>query len=86
MDGALSVSARFPQHEFEIHRLYAQDECFRSICSDYEEATSALSYWEKVAREGGAKGNERSSEYRLIVCELEEEILEALEQSRTKRS
>ena len=41
---------RFPECELAIHRGYAQDSEFRGLCDDYEEAVTALRYWEAPGR------------------------------------
>jgi hypothetical protein len=76
MEEVRSVVARFPQRELEVRRRSSRDAHFRSICSDYEEATRALRYWELAMKEGqGGQTVQRFKEYVSLVAELEDEIL-----------
>lgn len=79
MEETRSIVARFPQHELDIRRCCARDPSFRSICADYEEATAALRRWQKV---GNGK-DRRVAEYAAFVGELEAEILDQLDRSRS---
>lgn len=71
MQGVSTLVTRFPQHELAIHRLWARDEGFREVCADYEAALAALRHWECLE-----SAHLRAREYRLLVTELEEEIME----------
>lgn len=64
------VIRRFTEHEFEVRRRCARDPEFRAICEDYAAATSALAHWEK--------DRSKAEDYRQLVRELENEILEHL--------
>lgn len=75
MEGVRSILARFPQRELEIRRRCARDAHFRSVCSDYEEASAALCHWQRAGEEGSGK----VVEYRDFLSELEAEILAQLE-------
>jgi hypothetical protein len=80
MEEIRSIVSRFPQRELDIRRRCVRDAHFRSICSDYEEATRALRHWQQVLedgnREGGRKAKERKvEEYVNLLGELEDEIL-----------
>lgn len=79
MEMIRSIVARFPQHEFKIRRRCVRDARFRSICADYEEATAALRFWQKAAGDG----NRKVTEYANFVGELEAEILEKLNGSKS---
>ena len=71
MSGLTSVIGRFAAQELAIRRLYAADPEFRVLCEDFQAAERALEHW----KADDAKGEE----YRRLVQELEEEILEFLE-------
>lgn len=64
------IIRRFSEHEFEVNRRYARDPEFRAICEDYAVATRALEYWEK--------DRVKAEDYRQLISELENEILEHL--------
>jgi hypothetical protein len=83
MTGVRSIVVRFPQREFDIRRRCTRDAHFRSICMDYEEATKALHYWQKVTQEGDRKkeADRNAEEYTNILGELEAEILAHLTRS-----
>ena len=68
-----ALAARFPDRELALRRLHAQDADFRGICDDYEEALTALCYWQ------GKQDAARAEEYRQLAEELEAEILAALD-------
>jgi hypothetical protein len=69
-----SIVRKLPQHEFNVRRLYARDENFRAICTDYEEAAKALRRWQQVG-----DGDRRAAEYAQMMEELLTEILSRLE-------
>jgi hypothetical protein len=69
-----ALGQRFPTRELEVHRLYVQDEEFRAVCDDYEEALRVLRHWQFVERNVS-----RAEEYRQIAAELEAEILALLD-------
>jgi hypothetical protein len=71
MDGPTAVTDAFPEHEFVVRRIFASDAEFRTLCEDYSLATSALDRWKD--------NQEKSEQYRLVIHELEEEILEFIE-------
>lgn len=79
MEEIRSIVARFPQRELDIRRRCARDPHFRAICADYEEATAALHYWQRVAKDG----DRRVAEYAAFLGELEAEILDRLDRSRS---
>ncbi len=71
MDDLAAVIKKFREHELSVRRLYKSDDEFRALCEDYALATSAISRW---------KGDRnRSTHYRLLVDELESEVLEFIE-------
>jgi len=71
-----SIVARFPQREFDVRRRCAHDAHFRSICTDYEEATTALRRW----RNAGANGGHKADDYARFLNDLEAEILALLDE------
>lgn len=71
--------ARFPERELEIRRCYDRGVHFRAICADYEDASTALAYWKKFAKEDDRK----LAEYASLLSELEVEILAQLDRHPT---
>lgn len=65
------VIRRFPTQEFTARRLCASDPEFRRLCEDYAIAICALERW--------TTDKAKAQDYRRIVGELEEEILEYFE-------
>lgn len=65
-----AVTQRFEAHAFAIRRLHAADPEFRAVCEDYAEAVGALALWRQ--------DEARAEDYRLMVAELEAEILSLL--------
>jgi len=66
------VISRFPMQERAIRELYQADVEFKEACEDYASADRALERW---------KGDQRKTEhYRVLIKELEEELLERLGQ------
>ena len=74
MEGIRSIVARFPQRELDIRRRFVRDAHFRSICSDYEEASRALRHWQQAIKEGNRE-DQKAEEYNNLLVELEDEIL-----------
>lgn len=70
-----ALVARYPEHELAVHRLFATDPEFRSICEDYEETGAALDHW--LSR--GHENDIRAADYRRLLFDLEREILEYLD-------
>ena len=77
MGEAHTFAARYPQRELEIHRLCSLDTEFRSACEDYEQASSALRYWQGRPDEAVSK----IRDYENFLNELEIEILTRLDRS-----
>jgi len=71
MSDAAFVIRRFTAHEFSVRRLYATDPEFRIVCDDYADAVRACSVW--------GDDEAKAQDYRQIIHELEDEILEFLE-------
>jgi len=65
------VIGRFPAHEFAVRRHFASDPEFREVCEHYATATRALERW--------TADEDKAAEWREIVNELEDEVLEYLE-------
>jgi hypothetical protein len=74
MQGVSTLVTRFPQHELAIHRLWGRNRAFREVCADYEAAVAALRHWERLE-----SAPARACEYRVLVTELEEEIMEMVD-------
>jgi hypothetical protein len=68
--------SRFPERAASIRELDAEDAVFRAICEDYGEALRALEHW---SRSHQACARQRVDEYRMIVQELEAEVIAALD-------
>jgi hypothetical protein len=79
MEEFRSILARFPQREFDIRRRLARDPSFKSICSDYEDATKALRHWQRATKAGDPEGGGKVEDYNNLVIELEQEVLEHLD-------
>jgi hypothetical protein len=80
MEEIRSIVTRFPQRELDIRRRCVRDAHFRSICSDYEEATRALRHWQQVLKEANREGDRNAKERKVeeyvnLLGELEDEIL-----------
>lgn len=75
-----ALLTRFPAREFEISRLCARDEDFRSACEDYEDAAQALRLWE-VEKHNAVRANE----YRQLLREIGDEIVACLDAASTQR-
>lgn len=69
------ILERFPEMKLHIELLIEEDSDFSALREDYEVCVEALRYWEQ-SKEPEAK--ERVNEYRTLVQELEEEIVQAL--------
>lgn len=65
------VIGRFPAHEFAVRRLYVSDPEFREACEHYATAARALERW--------TANEDKAAEWREMVNELEDEVLEFLE-------
>jgi tRNA U55 pseudouridine synthase TruB len=83
MEDVRSILARFPERELDIRRRCGRDAYFRSICTDYEEASRAHNYWQNIAQEGDRKkeADRNVEEYANFLGELEMEILAHLNRS-----
>ena len=71
MEGPTAVIETFPEHEFAVRRIFASDDEFRTLCEDYSLATTAFVRWKE--------NQEKADQYRQVISELKEEILEFIE-------
>jgi uncharacterized protein YdcH (DUF465 family) len=70
------IVEQFPELRETIRRLFEEDAQFQELCADYGEARRALAHWSAPAK--GA--SQTTTEYRILVRELEQEILELLQE------
>jgi hypothetical protein len=66
---------RFPECELAIHRGYAQDSEFRGLCDDYEQAVTALHYWEAPGKADAVK----AEDFRRLAIEIAGDIASFLD-------
>lgn len=64
------VAQRFAMQEFAVRRLHASNAEFRATCEDLAAAIRAAEFWSADAS--------RAGDYRVLVKELESEIVDAL--------
>jgi crotonobetainyl-CoA:carnitine CoA-transferase CaiB-like acyl-CoA transferase len=74
-DKAYHIRERFPDKSDNIALLLVMDPEFRAMCEDYDDCINALQYWDRSEVPEAAS---RVAEYRNLVRELEEEIIQAL--------
>ena len=67
--GLFMVIERFPDCRNKVMRLYGSNDSFRSLCTSYQQCTTAVRYWAKQA-------TQRHREYLALRQELEMEILQ----------
>ena len=71
------VVQRLPKREAAIRRLFAENENFRELCSDYAECLAVI---ERLGGDG--KGSDsRIEQYFELRVNLEQELLDALQAS-----
>ena len=75
------IRKRFSDQKYSIDQLMTKDSEFLSLCDDYDACINALQYWTK-SKEPEAES--RIDEFRNIVRELEEEVIEALITQKTR--
>jgi hypothetical protein len=75
-DKASYIRKRFPDQKHRIDLLMAQNSEFTDICEDLADCVNALQYWTK-SKEPEAES--RIVEYRILIEQLEEEIIQALD-------
>lgn len=71
--GLFMVLERFPDHRNTVSRLYGSSDFFRSLCTSYQQCTTAARYWAKAE---SAEASQRHREYLALLHELEMEILQ----------
>ena len=76
------IRKRFPGKSETIALLMAENPEFRSICEDYDECFQAWRHW---AQSKEPEAEIRVSEYRTLIKELENEIVEALDSNGVRR-
>jgi len=81
-DRELDIREKFPDQKHAIDFLAAQDSEFLALCEDYDACVDALRYWIESEE---PEAETRVDEYRDLVRELEEEILQALEELEPRR-
>ena len=69
------IRKRFSDQKYSVDQLMTKDSEFLSLCDDYDACINALQYWTK-SKEPEAEN--MIDEFRNIVRELEEEVIEAL--------
>ena len=69
------IRKRFPGKSDTIASAMAADPDFLEICEDYKECLLAYQYWTKSKK---PEARARVGEYRTLISELEDEILEVL--------
>jgi crotonobetainyl-CoA:carnitine CoA-transferase CaiB-like acyl-CoA transferase len=74
-DKAYHIRERFPDKSDNIALLLVMDLEFRTMCEDYDVCINALRYWD---RSEAPEADARVDEYRYLIRELEEEIMQAL--------
>jgi hypothetical protein len=73
-DKAHHILERFPDRSESIALLMDENPEFRTMCEDYDDCVNALRHWVHSKEPEAAT---RSSEYRTLIQELEEEIIQA---------
>ncbi len=69
------IRKRFPDKSENIALLMTKDPDFRAICEDYRDCIHALRHWDQSQE---PEAETRVNEYRTLIGELEDEIVEAL--------
>jgi len=73
------VLAKFPEHQEKIKRLFKRNETFQCLCDDYRQCFEALKYWDRSDSE---KAPARREEYKTLLRDLAEEILQNVNESK----
>ncbi len=76
IDKASYINKRFPDQKHRIDLLMAQDPEFTNICEDLADCVNALQHWTKSKE---PEAETRVGEYRVLIMELEKEIIHALD-------
>ena len=74
-DKARHIRELFPDKKHAIDLLTAEDPEFLTLCEDHDACVKALRYWAKSKE---PEAETRVDEYRALVRELQEEIVQAL--------
>ena len=69
------ILKQFPEKSHTISRLIEEDSEFLAMCEDYGACVEALQHWEQSTE---PEAKTRVNEYRTLVRDLEEEIVQAL--------
>ena len=69
-----NLELRFSDHILALRRRMRDDPSFRELCTDYEEAVAALTYWLSPSH----RSEKWAEDYRVLVSDLETEIEAAL--------
>ena len=70
---------RFPERKETIKALFKNNESFRTLCEDYCRCADTLKYWNHSLDEDAPA---RMREYKILLRELEEEILQNVNESK----
>lgn len=73
------IMARFPEHRDSLERLDTRSESFESLCDDIRECLVALDASSQSMEE---EAPAYRKEYRMLLHELDEELLECVENER----
>jgi uncharacterized protein YdcH (DUF465 family) len=71
----LHIKEQFPDQNHAIDLLMAEDPEFLSLCEDHDDCVNVIHYWVN-SKEPEAEARVR--EYRALVRDLEEEIIQVL--------
>jgi hypothetical protein len=71
--GLYSLFERFPDRKQTIKALFEKSESFQTLCDDYRQCAEALQYWNRASDKDAPA---RTREYKALLRELEEEILQ----------
>jgi hypothetical protein len=74
-DKARHIRERFPDKNRSINLLITKDPEFLALCEDHDACVDALQYW---AKSKAPETKTRVNEYRALVRELQEEIIQTL--------
>ena len=74
------IPEKFSNVRHIIMKLYKGDATFRSVYKDYQTYLDALQFWEQSSSDDAAA---RRSEYTQLVGELEEELMQILNKSKS---
>ena len=78
----LIICDRFPDRVNKIKALFNNQDAFQTLCKDYCRCADALQHWTQSLDKNASM---RVEEYRALLRELEEEILQNLDESMNMR-